>query len=171
VIVDQIKDHYFEIKAGIGLYKSPKLYGAFPTDPYSHTPAHAGAQQPGMTGQVKEDFISRMRELGVHISDGKIEFQSTLFNPNELLTDNQIFEYFDINGEEQQIKLSKGQLGLTFCQIPVIYTASDKNKIKITLSDGSRVLIAGHSIDSITSALVFGRTGEVRQIDVSFQSF
>jgi hypothetical protein len=171
VIVDQIKDHYFEIKAGIGLYKSPKLYGAFPTDPYSHTPAHAGAQQPGMTGQVKEDFISRMRELGIHIFDGKIEFQLTLFNPNELLSDNQIFEYFDINGEEQQIKLSKGQLGLTFCQIPVIYTASDENKIKITLSDGNLVLIAGLSIDSKTSSMVFGRAGEVKQIDVSFQIY
>lgn len=62
-IIDRIKDHYYEIKAGIGLYKSPELYGAFPTDAYSHTPANAGAQQPGMTGQVKEDFVSRMQYL------------------------------------------------------------------------------------------------------------
>ena len=39
-----------------GKVKTVRSYGAFPSDPYSHTPAHAGAQQPGMTGQVKEDF-------------------------------------------------------------------------------------------------------------------
>ncbi len=39
------------------------MYGAIPTDPYSHTPGFAGAQQPGMTGPVKED-ICRLGELG-----------------------------------------------------------------------------------------------------------
>ena len=57
-------DHYYEINAGIGAHKSPELYGAFPTDPYSHTPEDKGAQQPGMTGQVKEDILSRFEWLG-----------------------------------------------------------------------------------------------------------
>ena len=48
---------HFEINAGIGAHKSPELYGAFPTDPYSHTPGGKGAQQPGMTGQVKEEGV------------------------------------------------------------------------------------------------------------------
>ncbi|MDZ7764140.1 MAG: hypothetical protein U5K00_06890 [Melioribacteraceae bacterium] len=61
-----MKNYYYEIKEGIGVHKSPEKYGAFPTDPYSHTPSFAGVQQPGMTGQVKEDFISRIRELGIH---------------------------------------------------------------------------------------------------------
>ncbi len=85
VVIGKIKDHYFEIKAGIGLNKSPELYGAFPTDAYSHTPGNSGVQQPGMTGLVKEEFISRMRELGVHIQDGKIVFKFSLINPVELL--------------------------------------------------------------------------------------
>jgi hypothetical protein len=59
-VVNKLKEHYYEIKAGIGLYKSPELYGAFPTDAYSHSPGNAGVKQPGMTGQVKEDIISRM---------------------------------------------------------------------------------------------------------------
>ena len=45
---------YYRVREGIGFNKSPVEYGAFPTDPYSHTPQHLGAQQPGMTGQVKE---------------------------------------------------------------------------------------------------------------------
>jgi len=47
VVTGKLLDHYYEIEAGIGVHKSPELYGAFPTDPYSHTPQHRGAQQPG----------------------------------------------------------------------------------------------------------------------------
>ncbi len=49
-VIGELKDHYYEIKAGIGLYKSPGLYGAFPTDAYSHTPGNSGARQPGQAG-------------------------------------------------------------------------------------------------------------------------
>ncbi|MDZ7723062.1 MAG: hypothetical protein U5R06_09730 [candidate division KSB1 bacterium] len=73
-ILDKLKNYYYEIRYGIGSHKSPDLYGAFPTDPYSHTPRHTGVQQPGMTGQVKEDIISRFGELGVCVRKGKISF-------------------------------------------------------------------------------------------------
>jgi hypothetical protein len=33
VVVGKLLDHYYEIGAGIGVHKSPELYGAFPTDP------------------------------------------------------------------------------------------------------------------------------------------
>jgi hypothetical protein len=56
-VIGKLLEHYYEINAGVGVHKSPSLYGAFPTDPYSHTPANRGAQQPGMTGQVKEDIL------------------------------------------------------------------------------------------------------------------
>ena len=62
-ILAELRAYYYAIRAGLGLAKSPDLYGGFPTDPYSHTPGHTGAQQPGMTGQVKEDIISRFAEL------------------------------------------------------------------------------------------------------------
>ena len=65
---------YFDIRGGIGFNKTPKDYGAFPTDPYSHTPGFAGAKQPGMTGQVKEEVITRLIELGVFVSSGCICF-------------------------------------------------------------------------------------------------
>ncbi len=65
--LDALAAHYHEINKGIGVHKAPAVYGAFPTDPYSHTPAGKGAQQPGMTGQVKEDILSRFGELGVFV--------------------------------------------------------------------------------------------------------
>jgi hypothetical protein len=169
VVVGKIKDHYYEIKAGIGLNKSPALYGAFPTDAHSHTPGNAGAQQPGMTGQVKEDFISRMREIGIHVHDGEIVFQSSLLNPAEFLNQISTFEYFDLKGEEQQIILQQGQLGFTFCQVPVIYSESDEDKINVTFADGKQILLTGHTIGKEMSSKIFQRTGELIQIVVLFR--
>ena len=50
-------ERFDDIKEGLGLHMSPAEYGAFPVDPYSHTTGFSGVQQPGMTGQVKEDVI------------------------------------------------------------------------------------------------------------------
>ena len=40
---------YEDIRLGLGFTKTADVYGAFPTDAYSHSPRHIGAQQPGMT--------------------------------------------------------------------------------------------------------------------------
>ena len=167
VTLGKLKDHYFEIKAGIGLYKSPDLYGAFPTDAYSHTPSTAGAQQPGMTGQVKEDFISRMGELGIHVINGEIVFGTSLLNDQEILNHNEQFDFYALNGEKQQLSLQKGQLAYTFCKVPIIYTASDKNQIIISFNNGDTKVIPNNVIDRETSALIFNRGGEVERIELS----
>ncbi|PKQ67610.1 hypothetical protein BZG01_07620 [Labilibaculum manganireducens] len=164
-VIGKIKDHYYEIKAGIGLYKSPKLYGAFPTDAYSHTPSHAGAQQPGMTGQVKEDFISRIAELGVQVRNGEIVFSTSLFNDQEILNHDELFVYYDVNGQEKQIAVHSGQLAFTYCKVPVIYSLADKNQISISLKNGESKVIPNNTIDGETSALIFNRSGEVERID------
>jgi hypothetical protein len=166
VLVGKIKDHFFEIKAGIGLNKSPDLYGAFPTDAHSHTPGNAGAQQPGMTGMVKEDFITRMRELGLHIQHGEIVFQSSLLNPNELLSQKSTFEYFDLAGEPLQINLQKGQLGFTFCQVPIIYSVSQEDKIIVKFADGKQISLKDYTIGKEISSKIFQRTEEVVRVEV-----
>lgn len=167
VVIGKIKDHYYEIKAGIGLYKSPKLYGAFPTDAYSHTPSHAGAQQPGMTGQVKEDFITRIAELGIQVRNGEIVFGTSLFNDQELLNHEELFVFYDVNGQEKQIAIHSGQLAFTYCKVPVIYTSAEKNKITIQFNNGETKVIPNNTIDGETSALIFNRSGEVERIDFS----
>jgi hypothetical protein len=167
----RIKDHYYEIKAGIGLYKSPELYGAFPTDAYSHTPANAGAQQPGMTGQVKEDFLARMGEIGIHVHNGEIVFQSSLFNSDELLRQESVFDFFDLGGMKQQIILHEGQFGFTFCQVPVVYSASNEDKICVTFNDGKQIVISGHTINNEMSNMIFQRTGDFVKLEVSFRNF
>ena len=69
--------YYFKIRSGLSASKTPKEYGAFPFDPYSHTPSHSGAQQPGMTGQVKEEILTRFGELGCFVNDGCIMFDTS----------------------------------------------------------------------------------------------
>ena len=59
-------------------------FGAIPTDCYSHTPAHAGAQQPGMTGQVKEEILTRFGELGLRVEDGRLCVLPGLLAPEAL---------------------------------------------------------------------------------------
>jgi hypothetical protein len=167
-LIGKIKDHFYEIKAGIGLYKSPKLYGAFPTDAYSHTPGNAGAKQPGMTGQVKEDVISRMYELGVRIRKGEIVFNDQLLNKKEFLERKRKFEYVAIDGAVKQITLEKKHLGFTLCQVPVVYILSDKQQIELIYQDNRRELIPGNSLDQQISKQIFNRTNELKLIEVTF---
>jgi hypothetical protein len=166
-LLGRLKQHYYEIKAGIGLYKSPELYGAFPTDAYSHTPGNAGAKQPGMTGQVKEDFISRMGELGVKIEEGKISFDTALLNPDEFLNEDSLFAYYSLDGNQSQIALKANQLAFTVCQVPVVYSVSDQNNITVLLKGGKTEKVEGNSLDRKFSNLIFNRSGEIEQLLVS----
>lgn len=168
--VSKLKQHYYEIKAGIGLYKSPGLYGAFPTDAYSHTPANAGVKQPGLTGQVKEDVISRFGELGVLVQNGKISFNPSLLNQNELLQQPETFSYIDLEGNQQFIELSSGQIGFTFCQVPVIYTFGSKNNTSIIFKNGEIKHFENNETDEKTSAATFARNGEVQIIECHFSN-
>lgn len=157
--------HFREIGDGIGLHKSPQDYGAFPTDPYSHTPAHKGAQQPGMTGQVKEDIITRIGELGVQIHDGEIHFNPHLLNRKEFLTQPKMVEFFTLAGQKKVIHLKEHSLAFSFCQVPVIYHQSQEHKIDIE-TNNQTTTINGLKLDKSTSKKIFNRTGEIMQIHV-----
>tara|TARA_B110000238_G_scaffold55863_1_gene61064 strand:- start:1301 stop:4744 length:3444 start_codon:yes stop_codon:yes gene_type:complete len=167
VLIGKLFDHYYEIQAGIGVHKSPKLYGAFPTDPYSHTPGGKGAQQPGMTGQVKEDFLSRIGELGVFVKDGKIIFNPRLLRESEFVKTPKTFNYTAISKEEKSINLKEGSLCFTYCQVPIVYSLSNKNCIEVVFNDNSNVVFDSLSLDEVTSTEVFNRTNKINHIKVS----
>ena len=76
--------HYRRIRDGLGYRKTPAEYGAFPADPYSHTAGEGGAQQPGMTGQVKEEILTRWGELGLCVRDGWVLFRPVLLDAAEV---------------------------------------------------------------------------------------
>ncbi len=165
-IIGRLLEHYYEINEGIGVHKSPELYGAFPTDPYSHTPAGKGAQQPGMTGQVKEDILSRFGELGVFVKDGKLFFNPCLLRKNEFLTESKTFNYVDVNSKSKSIDLKPNSMCFTYCQIPIIYTISNQKSIEVLFNDAKLTKFESLTIDNETSKLIFERTGEISQIIV-----
>ncbi|WP_378175584.1 hypothetical protein [Aquimarina sp. SS2-1] len=168
-IIGKLLEHYYEINEGIGVHKSPELYGAFPTDPYSHTPAGKGAQQPGMTGQVKEDILSRLRELGVVIKDGELQFYPSLLRIGEFLKDPKIFSYVDVHQNNKQLQLYRHELAFTYCQVPVVYTLSGENSIEITHKNGLITSYDGLNLDVSISQKLFKRTGEVESIKVNIE--
>lgn len=162
----KLLEHYYEIEEGIGVHKSPELYGAFPTDPYSHTPGGKGAQQPGMTGQVKEDILSRFGELGVIVQDGILQFSPDILRATEFLTEPQTFEYIDLEGKPQAIDLKSNTLAFTYCQVPVMYTLDTTASIHVHYQDGGTKNFEGKKLDKITSSEVFGRTGLIKEIHI-----
>lgn len=164
-VIQALKDHLAAIRDGIGAEKSPDAYGAFPTDPYSHTPENAGVKQPGMTGQVKEDVLARYTEVGVHILDGQLGFRLDGFDVTECVSGDTSFEYYDVSGAAQSIIVPSGGFGYTICQVPVVYCPSDNDELLIRSVDGSTVIVDGHTLDTQTSRKLFGRTSEVTSIE------
>jgi len=167
VIIGKLADCYFDIRAGIGFNKKPGDYGAFPTDPYSHTPGFAGAKQPGMTGQVKEEVITRLMELGVSVKEGSIYFDPFILRKSEFLSSDDVLCYFDVDGDQQSIALRSGQIGFTFCQVPVVYTLATETSIGITFDNGRTEFISGNTIDADISMQIFDKKGVVTKIEVA----
>jgi len=164
---NSLSKHYNEIVAGIGAHKTPEDYGAFPSDPYSHTPGGKGAQQPGMTGQVKEDILSRFGELGVQVEKGAIHFKPSLLKADEFLNSEAEFNYYTVLGKKNNIPLDKGTLAFTYCQVPVLYKKGATSSINIGFTSEESLTIEGSSLTPEISSQLFNRTNEVQQIEVT----
>ncbi|WP_439151929.1 hypothetical protein [Winogradskyella sp.] len=165
-VIGRLLEHYYEINEGIGVHKSPELYGAFPTDPYSHTPAGKGAQQPGMTGQVKEDILSRFGELGVFIKDGQLVFNPAMLRKDEFLSDSKVFNYITVDGNQSELEIETNELVFTFCQVPVIYCVAKDNKAEAIYRDGSTKTYSTLGLDKSTSEAIFSRSGDIEFVKV-----
>jgi hypothetical protein len=159
-------EKYHDISSGLGFNKSPDVFGAFPTDPYSHTPKGQGARQPGMTGSVKEEILARQAEVGLIIEDGCLTFNSLLFDPKELLTTPASFDYLDVTRKQQRIDLAAGCLAYTVCEVPVVIQLADAPGIEIHLTDGTVQKINGRRLDAINSRHIFQRNGIVHHLIV-----
>jgi hypothetical protein len=162
---------YYDIRRGLGFNKGPAEYGAFPTDPYSHTPWGGGARQPGMTGQVKEEIITRMGELGVSVRDGLLHFAPTLLRAAEFLPDPAVFTYLDLSGKQRQLPLPAHSLAFTYCQTPVIYTlTNDAPRIEVTNSDGSTTAVPATHLDQPATRHILARDGRIQALHILVQA-
>lgn len=158
---------YFDVRAGLGFNKSPAQYGAYPSDPYSHTPGHAGAQQPGMTGQAKEGVLARWGELGVRVDSGAVRFAPDLLRDVEFATGPHAARWIRADGGEDIVELPAGTLAFTFCGTPVIYQVATAAGARVTMASGETRSFADATLPPEVASEIFRRTGQVLRIDVS----
>lgn len=160
-----LKAAYYRVRQGLGFNKEPGDWGAFPFDPYSHTPYYGGAQQPGMTGQVKEEIITRQGELGISVDNGEIGFNPALLRKEEFAGKEYDFRYYDTTGNEKTLKPGADSLVFTLCQVPVVYRIAPENKIEVTRRNGTET-VSSHTLGREISRSIFRRTGEVEKLTV-----
>lgn len=151
-VLSRLSAHYAAIREGLGSHKQPAEYGSFPFDPYSHTPSMAGVQQPGMTGQVKEDILNRFFELGVSVHDGQITFCPTMLTERDF---------------------KDGELHFTYCGTEIIYKKSalpggeDRDGVNLPCENGQAKVISplpcGESWREVCQH-IFARDGQIKQL-------
>ena len=165
----ELKKAYYRLRAGFGFTKTPKEWGAFPLEPYSHTPYKMPAQQPGMTGQAKEDVLLRTTELGAMVADGMIEFNPALLQIEEFLPREETFYYINGAGERCEVSLLENSLAFTVCRTPIIYQLSDSVGLKVYCRAGE-VLYSAESLklNQEWSQKVFGGDVQIGKIEVTF---
>jgi hypothetical protein len=118
-----------------------------------------------MTGQVKEDILARLGELGVEVAGGRLGFRSDLIRTPEFLDEPARLRHLGVDGRFAEIELPAGTLALTLAQVPIVVHADGPARIEVT--DGSgRWTSPGLVLGVAPSALIFDRTGGVRRLDV-----
>ncbi len=165
--IDALKACYEDVRAGIGFNKPPAVYGAFPTDPYSHTPGFAGAKQPGMTGQVKEEVLTRLGEMGLSVSQGCLVFGGPLLRDPEWLPAAAQFDFIDISGTPRSLMLNAGEMGFTFCQVPVVLRRGEQASIVVHDRDQGESILDGDVLPRDISHGIFMKRGAVARLTVT----
>jgi hypothetical protein len=168
-VLNGLVERYHRIRQGLSAAKSPLEYGAFPTDPYSHTPAHAGAQQPGMTGQVKEEIIARIGELGATVKEGRICFDSLLLRDAELLGSARDWSIRDATGRFRKITIPPRGLGFLLMQTPIVIQRVEEQRAFIEVDDTASgcTRFEGLELPAAISTKLFERQGTIAQVRVT----
>ena len=157
-VVERLAGAYGRIRAGLGFHKQPADYGAIPTDCYSHTPMHAGAQQPGMTGQVKEEVLTRLGELGVRVTGGRLSLSPGLLAVEEIIASN------DATGHV-------GSASLTFCSVPMTITVGEADGVNVVRHDGTSTYREGLTLTDAESRELLDRTGAIVLVEWTVDSW
>jgi hypothetical protein len=163
-----LSNYYYDIQGGLGFRRTATQYGAFTADAYSHTPAHAGAQQPGLTGMVKEGLLCRFGELGIKITGQIISFKPALIKETELLKAATTSEIIRSDGLKKAYTLPEDSLLFTLVQIPVIYVRTSRKApvTQIYFNNGTSQEIESDTLPADLSAGILNRNSTIDYIQV-----
>ncbi len=114
---------------------------------HSCSQVRGGVQQPGMTGQVKEDILSRFFELGVRVAEGAIHIEPVMLSAD---------------------MFRDGVLHFTYCQTPFVYRLGSEPSIVVEFADGKTASF-GDALDASVSRHIFARDGQVKQVSVTIK--
>ena len=143
---------YYAVQRGLGCRQTPQSYGAFPAEPYSHSQGERGAQQPGLTGQVKEGLLCRLGELGVDFEDGQLSFRPYLLRAAEFVD---------------------GVLSFTHARTPLRYESCkglDEPRATAITNDGEELVFSNGVLDIETSSSILFNRGTITKVIVQIPS-
>ena len=125
-----------------------------------------------MTGQVKEEIITRFRELGISVDAGTVTFAPRLLRQREFTVESRDFRYLDVDDQWQEITVPAAGLAFTWCQVLLVYSLNDNAEPSITLThgDGSQQMLPGPVLPADQSIEIFRRSGRIRRLDLVVNS-
>ena len=85
---------------------------------------------------------------------------------SEFLDSSAPLRYFDIAGASQAVSLEAGELGFTYCQLPVVMALADSPSITLHTADGATESVAGSVLTAEQSEALFKKTGHYVRLDV-----
>ena len=121
-----------------------------------------------MTGQVKEDILSRFAELGVRIQNGQLGFDPCMLEVCELLRGDAKFQFVDRHDEFVEIVLPAGSFAFTICQTPIVYHQATEAKIIVSGIGEEPEGRCDLLLTANETRNVFSRTGAINRIDVFY---
>jgi len=125
-----------------------------------------------MTGQVKEEILTRWGELGIRVRDGSVNFDPKLLRAREFSEQSASFRFLDLQGDWREIDVPSNALAFTWCQTPVVYVLDDNSGLKllVELSDGNYVEANDAMLSADQSRELFSRSGHIRRITLTLNS-
>jgi hypothetical protein len=122
-----------------------------------------------MTGQVKEEVLTRFGELGLRVQRGSLRFQPHLLRPREFGGQSRKLRFLDVDGTWQDLPVPPNGLAFTWCQVPVVYRLEDESSPTLVLHfcDGSSKASHELELSREDSAEVFQRSGKIRRITIT----
>ena len=88
---------------------------------------------------------------------------------NKSIIEEKSFKFVNLSNEIEYMPIRSNSLAYTICQVPVIYSLSDKEDITVITMDGSQETINGHQLNFETSQNIFNRTNLIKALHVSIK--
>ncbi|HLP42329.1 MAG TPA: hypothetical protein VK465_12535, partial [Fibrobacteria bacterium] len=94
--------------------------------------------------------------------------QPTLLREEEFLAEAGDFDFIDVDGKPQTLRLPAGSLAFTLCQVPVIYHltgSSEPAKLALAYRDGKTVSLPELALGLDACGEIYARSGKIARIE------